>query len=925
MTLIIGKDSQIGIILAGRLGLALKKREGHDLAGPCIACKSSDAFRLHIHTGVGHCYSCGKKWSPFEVAKVVTDHDTAKNLLVELGLFKPNGEANGHAGADPIVAIALQKGVSADSLRAFGAKVISGTKIEFSCYGPDGKSCTTFSISTKVGTKANKGLFARGKPAGLFFPHADGQVRLPQPGEVWHLVEGVKDAAALQGLGLLACGLNTCRMATKFARLFAGVNVVLVPDRDRAGEEGSQFSARVLRGGAKAVRIAVLPAEFKESDGEDVRDVLRRADGRDQVLQAIADARSWDAQRTDAGATDDRPEIEVTPDEHLVNDQAVQALAADQAIFQRTGTLVQILHDHGPKTLKGIQRPANAPRIVLIREASLRERLTKVARFVKRRESEDGDEVVQVHPPAFCTSAVAARGHWPAVRHLEGVISSPILRLDGTVLQTPGYDIATGLLYEPTGPTIAVAEAPTLDDARDACRALLEVVCDFPFRKETHRAAWLAKVLTPLARHAFSGPSPLFLIDANIRASGKSMLADAASLIITGRLIARMSCPKDDDEMRKRITAIALGADQMILIDNIKGELGSASLDAALTGTIWKDRILGRSEIVEMPLVTTWSATGNNVVLLADTSRRVCHIRLESKLENPEEREGFKHPNLLGWVRDERPRLLSAALTILFAYCRNGRPGQGLKAWGSFEAWSDLVRQALVWAGMPDPGETREELARSSDREAAALRALIAGWPEIDPDGAGMTAAKLLDRLEKSPDEYDLFRSAVLDLCPAPAGKLPGTRSLGNKLRHLRGRVVGGRSIDSRDQHGTAVWYVCNTMQTGAGSVPEVTNEGCSGGSGGSDTVQCPSFAEHLAQPATQYDGPIGQRGAEQLDQPDQLEEPSGVQNGSPKEHRCSPRDWVDHPAGDRRIRTTCGVCGRFVGYRPAEGQGGRN
>jgi hypothetical protein len=118
---------------------------------------------------------------------------------------------------------------------------------------------------------------------------------------------------------------------------------------------------------------------------------------------------------------------------------------------------------------------------------------------------------------------------------------------------------------------------------------------------------------------------------------------------------------------------------------------------------------------------------------------------------------------------------------------------------------------------------------------------------------------------------------------------------------------------------------VCNTMQTGAGSVPEVTNEGCSGGSGGSDTVQCPSFAEHLAQPATQYDGPIGQRGAEQLDQPDQLEEPSGVQNGSPKEHRCSPRDWVDHPAGDRRIRTTCGVCGRFVGYRPAEGQGGRN
>ncbi len=46
--------------------------------------------------------------------------------------------------------------------------------------------------------------------ADMFFPHVDGQVRLPQPGEVWHMVEGVKDAAALHGLGLLACGMNTC-------------------------------------------------------------------------------------------------------------------------------------------------------------------------------------------------------------------------------------------------------------------------------------------------------------------------------------------------------------------------------------------------------------------------------------------------------------------------------------------------------------------------------------------------------------------------------------------------------------------------------------------------------------------------------------------------------------------------------------------
>jgi hypothetical protein len=701
--------------------------------------------------------------------------------------------------------------------------------------------------------------------------------------------------------------MNTCRLAAKFARLFTGTDIVLVPDRDRAGEEGSQFSARVLRGVAKLVRIAVLPAEFKVSDGEDVRDVLRRPNGKELVLQAIGDARPWQPEPDPDSLADGRPEIEITPDEHLVNDHAIRALAADCIVFQRGGALVQILQDDAPQTLKGVKRPANAPRIVIIKEASLRERLTSVARFVKRVVSEDGDELVHVHPPAFCINAVAARGHWPGVRHLEGVISSPILRPNGTVLQTPGYDSETGLFYEPAGPMIEVAEIPSVDDARTACDALLEVVCDFPFAKAAHRASWLAMVLTPLARHAFAGPSPLFLIDANIRASGKSLLADAASLIVTGRPIARMSCPKEDDEMRKRITAIALGGDQMVLIDNVAGDLGSASLDAALTGTIWKDRVLGRSEIVEMPLVTTWAATGNNVVLLADTSRRVCHIRLESKLENPEQRDDFKHASLLGWVRDQRPRLLSAALTILYAYCRAGCPCQSLKRWGSFEEWSDLVRQALVWVGMPDPGETREELARSADREAAALRAVIEGWSEIDPDEAGLTAAKLLERLERSPGKHELLRNAILDFCPAPVGKFPSPRSLGNKLRRVRGRVVGGKAIDSRDQHGTAVWFVADVVQVDPNSRQGNVAGSGSGGSGWSEPgLTLTSHGEHLSPNVDARRRP----NADPPDQPDQLVSAADAGNGSSATHVCVPSDWIDRPATDGPVHTTCGKYG---------------
>jgi len=270
------RDSQVGVVLASRLGLEIAKQEGHDLAGPCITCQSSDAFRVHRQSGVAQCCSCGGKWSPFQVAEVVLgNRDAAKAVMVELGLFKPASSPVSQPPStpppDPIAVIAAAKGVTPESLRVFGAKAITPYTVRLPAYGPDGRPCTHFDISVRGG----KGKFAYGKKAGLFLPHEEGKVRLPQPGETWHLVEGPKDAAALHGLGLLACGLNTCRLAGKFARRFRDLQTILVPDRDAAGEEGAQHSARVLRGAASSVRVAVLPAEFKESDAEDVRDVLR--------------------------------------------------------------------------------------------------------------------------------------------------------------------------------------------------------------------------------------------------------------------------------------------------------------------------------------------------------------------------------------------------------------------------------------------------------------------------------------------------------------------------------------------------------------------------------------------------------------------------------------------------------------------------
>ena len=61
---------------------------------------------------------------------------------------------------------------------------------------------------------------------------------------------------------------------------------------------------------------------------------------------------------------------------------------------------------------------------------------------------------------------------------------------------------------------------------------------------------------------------------------------------------------------------------------------------------------------------------------------------VQSPLETPEDRSGFRHPDLLSWIEAERPRLAVAALTILRAYFVAGCPSQTGGDWGSFERWS---------------------------------------------------------------------------------------------------------------------------------------------------------------------------------------------------------------------------------------------
>ncbi len=133
-----------------------------------------------------------------------------------------------------------------ESFKAFGAHSDHRGKLPVArvpMFGAKLQPCSHFDLS--LGLPAfEKGMSEKGKPVGLFVTIDDP----PKAGDVVLVTEGVKDSAALHSLDFKVVGLPTCKMAAKFARVFAGCHVVIVPDRDTTGEDAARITAARHRG-----------------------------------------------------------------------------------------------------------------------------------------------------------------------------------------------------------------------------------------------------------------------------------------------------------------------------------------------------------------------------------------------------------------------------------------------------------------------------------------------------------------------------------------------------------------------------------------------------------------------------------------------------------------------------------------------------
>lgn len=519
---------------------------------------------------------------------------------------------------------------------------------------------------------------------------------------------------------------------------------------------------------------------------EKVRNAMTYTPRPDKVIEPDVDL---DAMIDEASLAQANPRIDINHELHRMVEEAASSLGNAPNTHTYGQALMEIVYDaeKPPQCL----HDNGSPQLKLIPLATLATRLSACADWYKLETRAKKRKWTRATPPPAVISAVHALNDWPSVPPITGIVSCPVLRPDGTILAEPGYDRQTGIYLE-NGESY-----PGLMQPDNATALLCDVVCDFPFQSQEHRSAWLAFVITMVARPAFAGNAPFFLFDATAPGTGKGLLTDIATMIVEGRVACRYSWSNNNEETRKLITTVGLAGLLYMMFDNIKGTLGGAALEQMMTTGIWADRILGGNRQVTFPIRFIPAGTSNNAKLSTDMIRRTCLCKQHSKLEDPAERSDFKHPDLLEYVKQNRAELVMAALSIPAAYIKAGRPDQNLTEWGSYQQWSDLVRNSIVWAGLPDPGETRKDLKAQSDDDTAILRGLMNAWP------GSVSIAKAL--------EIAIDNKPLQDILAELPGREP-KQALATLLRAARSRNVGGRSFE-RTEGRPSKWFVSEALK----------------------------------------------------------------------------------------------------------------
>jgi putative DNA primase/helicase len=510
--------------------------------------------------------------------------------------------------------------------------------------------------------------------------------------------------------------------------------------------------------------------------------------------------------------TDDLPVIPYNgrPLRDVVHDclQAAKRANNPPHIFQQGTILTRVRYCDG----EAILEPLNLE--------SFKGHLERSATFC-RSYSRDGEvrRIISHLPIAYVKDAFALPG-WPedVYPKLKAIAKAPFFGEDGSLVTEPGYHAASKIWYAPAEDLAVepVMSSPTNEVVEIAKHWLMnELLGDFDFQTDADKANALAFILTPFVREITPGSLPLALVEAPAAGTGKGLLANTLAVVATGTDLQTIPQRQSDEEWRKAITAKLVEMPTYILFDNLTGTLRSAALESALTSPYWEDRFLGETRMVKMRIRTIWLATANNLQIAGDLFRRIVWIRLDAKMEHPEDRppSDFYHPQLLQWAKDNRSHLVWAALTLIQVWVTRGMP-RGTKVMGSFDSWSTTLDGILQTIGVEGFLANLNKNRVNASDEIAQLGNLVDAWWKKFGDEE-VTVTKLYVLIAEN--------DTLLPFIMEPETEHGRKVRLGRFLAKNRDRTVRGRQMLSLppDSHSRCQRYKLVTLPSDGKAPPD--------------------------------------------------------------------------------------------------------
>jgi hypothetical protein len=409
--------------------------------------------------------------------------------------------------------------------------------------------------------------------------------------------------------------------------------------------------------------------------------------------------------------------------------------------------------------------------------------------------SPDGPQLVTL-PERVASLYLDMNGEWHLLP-LVSISTAPILAKDGTIQTVTGYQTATGV-FCCNIPDLDIPEKPTRAEAEAALATLRQPFRTFPFADAKRRtedgvevidlaeppgydeSAFFSGLLTAICRQSLWLAPGLLLNAPSISGAGtgKGLLVRAISLIAYGLLPRPFPPGNDRHEMDKRLVAEVIQGNPIVFMDNINGvTLKSDTLASFLTERPSQVRILGKSQMVQLELASFFALTGNGLVLSEDLARRFICVELDARCEDPEQRS-FP-PGFLEDIGKRRPELLTAGLIILRWGRQNADEIKHGRALGSFEDWSEWVRDPLVALSCRDPVDRISEI-KARDPERQRVIALFSAWHDAHGDNP-VKVTELAEAVRLIADPNNRGRQYLA----RTIGSLAGTRLGGFVLERL--------------------------------------------------------------------------------------------------------------------------------------------